>query len=74
VVIIIIWIFFSLLVAIFGASRKIGFIKSLVASVFLTPVIGMIITSFSQTKKDMAKKKETERLSKEYLDLINPKK
>ncbi|MEO5593385.1 MAG: hypothetical protein ABIR15_03700 [Chitinophagaceae bacterium] len=73
-VIIIIWILLSLVVAIFGAGRKIGFIKSLFTSVFLTPVIGIIIISFSQKKKDIAQKKETEKLSKEYLDLINPKK
>jgi len=61
-------------VAFFGAFRKIGFSKSLLAAIFLTPLIGAIIASFSQSKKDMAKKKETDRQTKEYLDLINPKK
>ncbi|MEO5683048.1 MAG: hypothetical protein ABIQ88_10435 [Chitinophagaceae bacterium] len=74
-IIIIIWLALSLMVALFlGAFRKIGFAKSLLTSIFLTPVVGLIVSLFSETKKAAAKKKDIERLGKEYLDLINPKK
>ncbi|MEO6316246.1 MAG: hypothetical protein ABIU63_14635 [Chitinophagaceae bacterium] len=73
IIIIICWLVLAMVVALFGAGRSIGFSKSLLAAIFLTPVIGGIITSLSKTKKATAKQKETDRLSKEYLDLINPK-
>jgi len=74
IVFIVAWIFFSFIVALFGAGRSIGFTKSFFAAIFLTPLIGMIIAAFSKSKKEVNKKKEINRLSKEYLDLINPKK
>lgn len=44
------WLLVSLAIAVFGATRKIGFIKTLIISVILSPVIGVICVLFS--KKD----------------------
>ena len=74
VILIVIWIVLSFLIACFGAFRNIGFTKTLLSAIFLTPLIGIIIAAMSKSKKDIAKQKETDRLSKEYLDLINRKK
>lgn len=73
-VLIVIWIVLSFLIACFGAFRNIGFTKTLLSAIFLTPLIGIIVAAMSKSKKDIAKKNETDKLSKEYIDLINPKK
>jgi hypothetical protein len=49
---IIAFIVFSLLVGMLGDKRKIGFGWSFVLSLFLSPIIGLIITLFSK-KKDI---------------------
>jgi len=74
IIFIVTWIVFSFIVALYGAGRSIGFSKSFFAAIFLTPIIGMIMAAFSKSKKEVNRKKATDRLSKEYLDLINPKK
>ena len=74
IVFIVSWVVLSVIVALFGATRRIGFTKSFFAAMFLTPLIGMMIAAFSTSKKEVRKKKEMDRLSKEYLYLINPKK
>lgn len=45
------WIAFSLLVGAIGSSRNIGFAASFFLSLFLSPVIGLIITLFSPDKQ-----------------------
>ncbi len=56
---------FSALVGLVGKNRKIGFGWSFVLSLFLSPIIGLIITLFSK-KKDVdfvdVSKEETENL------------
>ncbi len=74
VALIVVWIIFSLLVALLGSSRRIGFTKSLVAAIILTPVIGIVIALLSKSKKEIARKEDLARLSKEYLDMIARKK
>ena len=74
VILIVGWIVLSFLIACFGAFRNIGFTKTLLSAIFLTPLIGIVVAMMSKSKKDIAKQKETDRLSKEYLDLINRKK
>lgn len=49
---IIAFLIFSLLVGLLGEKRKIGFGWSFVLSLFLSPIIGLIITLFSK-KKDI---------------------
>lgn len=49
---IIAFLIFSLLVGMLGEKRKIGFGWSFVLSLFLSPIIGLIITLFSK-KKDI---------------------
>ncbi|MFT3936216.1 MAG: hypothetical protein QM726_21485 [Chitinophagaceae bacterium] len=67
------WIVFAFLVALLGATRKIGFGKSLISAILLTPIIGIIIALLSKSKKDQLSKEDIARKSKEYLDLIDPK-
>ena len=43
-------VLFSLLVGLLGRNREIGFGWSFVLSLFLSPVIGFIITLFSKRK------------------------
>lgn len=73
-ILIVTWVIFSFLVALFGATRGIGFSKSLLVSVILTPLVGIIAALLSKSKKDIAQKQKMDRLSKDYLDLIKPKK
>ncbi|HTL10034.1 MAG TPA: hypothetical protein VL307_17290 [Chitinophagaceae bacterium] len=72
-ILIVVWIVLSLLVALIGSSRNAGFTRSLLLAIFLTPLIGIIIAWWSGSKKDSEKKKNMDRLSKEYLDLIKGK-
>ncbi len=74
VVLIALWVFFSFVIALYGSQRKIGFSKSLLSAVFLTPLIGLIITSLSKNEKDIAKKEQWDKQTKEYLDAINSNK
>jgi len=46
------WIIFSLVIAGVGASRKIGFWWALLASIFLSPISGLILVSFSKDLQD----------------------
>jgi hypothetical protein len=51
---IVIWIFLALLVASFGSDRKIGFLVSLLISIFLSPIIGLIFVLFSDKKSKIS--------------------
>ena len=48
--IIFMWIVFSFIVGAIGAGRNIGFLGSFVLSIFLSPLIGLIITLVSESK------------------------
>lgn len=50
---IIAFIFFSILVGLLGKDRKIGFGWSLVLSLLLSPIIGLIITIFSKKNSEV---------------------
>jgi len=50
---IIAFVFFSILVGQLGKNRKIGFGWSLVLSLLLSPIIGLIITLFSKKNSDV---------------------
>lgn len=45
------WIISAIIVALVGDSRKIGFGLSLILSIVLSPIIGLIITLFSPAKE-----------------------
>ena len=46
------WIIFSLVVGFIGTTRKIGFAGAFFASIFLSPLIGLIITLVSKNKEE----------------------
>lgn len=48
---IVIWLISSLLIALVGKNRKIGYGWSLVLCLFLSPLIGLIIILFSKKKQ-----------------------
>lgn len=53
------WIIFSILVGMLGKSRKIGFGPALAFSLFLSPLVGLIITLLS---KDIAEEQYKQEL------------
>lgn len=57
-VVFIFWIIFSFVVATIGSSRQVGFGLALLASLFLSPLIGLIIVLVSQSKDEEQYKKE----------------
>ena len=70
--IVIIWLIFSVLVAAFGESRKIGFGGALATSILFSPLIGFIVTALSKSKEqeyeDQKKAKQMEDLQKALED------
>lgn len=52
------WLIFSIVVGVIGSSRKIGFFMAFLASIILSPIIGLIITLVSKDKSDEKYKKE----------------
>lgn len=56
------FLIFALLVGLVGKNRKIGFGWSFILSLFLSPIIGLIITLFSKKKDiDFVDVKENEK-------------
>ena len=51
------WIIFSFVVGLIGKSRNIGFGGAFIVSLLLSPLIGVIITSFSKSLEDIEKDK-----------------
>ncbi|MBP8960274.1 MAG: hypothetical protein KBG40_07615 [Bacteroidales bacterium] len=49
--IIVFWLGFALLVGVIGKNRKIGFGGAFLLSVLLSPLLGLVITLLSKTKK-----------------------
>lgn len=60
--IILFWLIFSIIVGVIGSNRKIGFGLALLASLVLSPVIGLIITLVSESNSSIEHKKNTEAL------------
>lgn len=55
--IVIFWILFSLIVGMIGSSRTIGFLGSFLLSLFLSPVVGLIIALVSKDNQTDAVEK-----------------
>jgi hypothetical protein len=53
------WLFFSFVIGFIGSGRKIGFGGAFFLSLFLSPLIGLIITLVSKNKEDEAYKEKT---------------
>jgi len=65
------WIFGALFIGlVFGAARKIGFFLSFIACLFLSPVIGFIITMCSESKKEFADRQRMIALQEENNRLL----
>lgn len=52
------WLIFSIVVGAIGSNRKIGFFMAFIASIFLSPLIGLIITLVSKDKSEEKYKQE----------------
>jgi phosphate/sulfate permease len=48
------WLIFCIIVGAIGSNRKIGFAGAFFLSLFLSPLIGLIISLFSKSKSDIA--------------------
>ncbi len=57
------WILLSIVIGAIGSNRKIGFMESLLWSLFLSPLIGLIVTVSSKTIESDEREKETMRNS-----------
>ena len=69
--IILFWIIFSIIVGVIGSNRKIGFGLALLASLILSPVIGLIITLVSESNSSIEHKKNTEALIRQQNEMIH---
>ena len=52
------WLLASIVIAIFGTDRRIGFFWTLIACLFLSPLIGLIIMLCSETNQRYAERQE----------------
>ncbi len=69
--IIIAWLFFSILVAfVFGSARQIGWFLSLVVCLLLSPLIGFIITICSKTKETAFLERQQYEINKKKLEQL----
>jgi hypothetical protein len=59
------WVLFSILIGLLGQNRKIGFWGAFLFSIFLSPLIGLIITLFS----DNAFSEKEKHVFKKYVEL-----
>jgi len=48
-----IWIALSIVVGFVGQLRRIGFLNSMLVSIFFTPAIGIIVASLSKNEEDI---------------------
>lgn len=53
------WIIFSFVIAFIGGNRRIGFLSSLVLSLLLSPLIGLIVTLVSPTLESIEFQRRT---------------
>jgi len=65
------WLLFSFIVGAVGSGRKIGFGLSFVCSLVLSPLIGLIITLFSESKSSYEIKKQSFELQKQQSNLLH---
>ena len=65
------WIIFSFIVGAIGDSRKIGFWGAFLASIILSPLIGLIITLVSKNKKEEEYKNNILKAQKKQQDALN---
>lgn len=69
------WVFGALFVGlVFGAARKIGFFLSFIASLFLSPLVGFVITLCSESKKKFADRQRMIALQEENNRLLKERK
>jgi len=47
----VLWLIFSIIVAVIGSNRKIGGFLAFLISIFLSPLIGLIVVLFSKDKQ-----------------------
>lgn len=64
------WFLFSIIVGAIGSNRKIGFGMALLASLLLSPLIGLIITLVSESNSSIRHKEETSNLIKHQNEMI----
>jgi hypothetical protein len=69
------WILGAFFVAfVFGVARKIGFWGSFLISLLLSPLLGLLITLFSEDKKKAADRKRMIELQEENNRLLRERK
>lgn len=64
------WLIFSAIVGFIGSGRKIGFGLAFIASMFLSPIIGLIITLVSESDSSVAHKQQTKSLMEQQNEMI----
>jgi len=64
------WLIFSAIVGAIGSGRKIGFGLSFIASLILSPLIGLIITLFSESNSSVQHKEHTRTLMEQQNEML----
>lgn len=61
------WLVFSFIVGLLGSQRNIGFFTAFFLSIFLSPIIGVLIVCFSTDPKDDKKHEQIVNMQKEQI-------
>lgn len=68
---IILWLIGCLIVGAIGSNRKIGFFMSFLFSLLLSPIIGLIITLFSESNSSIEMRKQSLELQQQQNHLLS---
>lgn len=67
------WIIFSCVVGALGSRRNIGFWSSFLLSIFLSPLVGLIVVLFSKDKEDEIYKQRVLQIQQNSLNRLSEK-
>lgn len=65
------WFILSLVVGFIGSSRKIGFFGAFIASLFLSPLIGLVIAALSKSNEDAAREAQLMQMQRQQSDALS---
>ena len=67
---VVVWLVFGIIAGVIGSSRKIGFFASFLLSIFLSPVVGVIIALCSTTLMEESYKEKLLKAQEEQNKLL----
>jgi hypothetical protein len=68
--VVILWIFGSIIAGFTGMGRKIGFLDAFLLSLFLSPLIGIIVAALSKSNADIEREKKLLQSNKKQEEVL----